>query len=57
MEISDDQVVGYRCDDGLVCKECLTETDNISSSDNLLTEQDVDDDTHYFCDRCSKTLR
>jgi hypothetical protein len=62
--INDEEIAGYRfkykngCDDEIVCRECVSEDEKLSSTSRnlLLNKHYFFDDILYFCDRCKKRI-
>jgi len=52
-----EEIRGYRLGEEFVCEECLDDQEREDlKGDNFLTDQGMDEEGFYFCDRCKKLL-
>jgi hypothetical protein len=51
-----DQVVAFRVDDEIVCRDCLAAEERKElTEDRIITEEELVD-SYAFCDRCKSSL-
>jgi hypothetical protein len=56
-QIKPEDIRGYRLGEEFVCGECLNDEEREDlKGDNFLTDQGMDEEDFYFCDRCKKLL-
>ena len=52
-----EDIRGYRLGEEFICEECLSDAEREGlKGDDFLTDQRIDEEDFYFCDRCGKLL-
>ena len=51
-----EDIVGYRVGEEMVCDECITEDEMDALEEGDLILESNKEDGYYFCDRCKKQI-